>query len=191
MCRACNTSKNADTVTWISIANFSLLCEWRAPPWNHRPWQFPHTDGPPPHPPPAPLPQPVTSGTAGDSYRDNRNIGAGRPRDDDGGGGGAGWRPRLGAAITLFGSEVTLGPEHVLGLVTIGVLGGVEVRPSHSYALQPCLCIHAASRGCHAPQHTTSVIPGGPRHRRPVPRLPLPQGQPDRAGGRRGAGGQA
>ena len=134
MCRACNTSKNADTVTWISIANFSLLCEWRAPPWNHRPWRFPHTDGPPPHPPPAPLPQPVTSGTAGDSYRDNRNIGAGRPRDDDGGGGGgAGWRPRLGAAITLFGSEVTLGPEHVLGLVTIGVLGGVEVRPSHSY----------------------------------------------------------
>ena len=75
----------------------------------------------------------MTSGTAGDSYRDNRNIGAGRPRDDDGGGGGAGWRPRLGAAITLFGSEVTLGPEHVLGLVTIGVLGGVEVRPSHSY----------------------------------------------------------
>lgn len=69
----------------------------------------------------------MTSGTAGDSYRDNRNIGAGRPRDDDGGGGGAGWRPRLGAAITLFGSEVTLGPEHVLGLVTIGVLGGVEV----------------------------------------------------------------
>ena len=56
------------------------------------------------------------------TYRDNRNIG--RPRNGDG---GAGWRPRLGAAITLFGSEVTLGPEHVLGLVTIGVLGGVEV----------------------------------------------------------------
>lgn len=62
------------------------------------------------------------------TYRDNRQIGGGRPSNDDGsGGGGAGWRPRLGAAITLFGSEVTLGPEHVLGLVTIGVLGGVEV----------------------------------------------------------------
>ena len=54
------------------------------------------------------------------TYRDNRNIG--RPRNDSGSSdGGAGWRPRLGAAITLFGSEVTLGPEHVLGLVTIGV----------------------------------------------------------------------
>ena len=183
MCRACNTSKNADTVTWISIANFSLLCEWRAPPWNHRPWQFPHTDGPPPHPPPAPLPQPVTSGTAGDSYRDNRNIGAGRPRDDDGGGGGAGWRPRLGAAITLFGSEVTLGPEHVLGLVTIGVLGGVEVRTPTRRRLQPCLfhpgcsprtpgglapAIHphlaatsrtrACNHGTSKPQHTPCMI---------------------------------
>ena len=59
------------------------------------------------------------------TYRDNRHIGASRPGEDDGT--GAGWRPRLGAAITLFGSEVTLGPEHVLGLVTIGVLGGVEV----------------------------------------------------------------
>ena len=60
------------------------------------------------------------------TYRDNRNIG-GRRNDYGSGDGGAGWRPRLGAAITLFGSEVTLGPEHVLGLVTIGVLGGVEV----------------------------------------------------------------
>ena len=77
-----------------------------------------------PHAPPAALPQPVTPNHS--TYRDNRNIG--RPRNDYGSGdGGAGWRPRLGAAITLFGSEVTFGPEHVLGLVTIGVLGGVEV----------------------------------------------------------------
>ena len=76
-----------------------------------------------PHAPPAALPQPVTPNHS--TYRDNRNIG--RPRNDGSGDGGAGWRPRLGAAITLFGSEVTFGPEHVLGLVTIGVLGGVEV----------------------------------------------------------------
>ena len=82
------------------------------------------------------------------TYRDNRHIGAGRPREDEGGV-GAGWRPRLGAAITLFGSEVTVGPEHVLVLVTIGVLGGVEVRPSQRLhtlrqqhrapRLQPCV----------------------------------------------------
>ena len=69
------------------------------------------------------------------TYRDNRRIGAGQPRDDGGGAGAsAGWRPRLGAAITLFGSEVTLGPEHILALVTIGVIGGLEVRPSQPYA---------------------------------------------------------
>eukprot|EP00320_Phaeocystis_rex_P019780 CAMPEP_0119069994 /NCGR_PEP_ID=MMETSP1178-20130426/33340_1 /TAXON_ID=33656 /ORGANISM="unid sp, Strain CCMP2000" /LENGTH=177 /DNA_ID=CAMNT_0007051801 /DNA_START=22 /DNA_END=551 /DNA_ORIENTATION=+ len=57
------------------------------------------------------------------TYRDNRHIGAIR---DDNTTAGAGWRPRFGAAITLFGSEVTLGPEHVLVLVTMGVLGGIE-----------------------------------------------------------------
>ena len=59
------------------------------------------------------------------TYRDNRRIGGGAGSSGPPAA-GAGWQPRFGGAIILFGEEVTLGPEHLVILVTIGVLGGVE-----------------------------------------------------------------
>ena len=60
-------------------------------------------------------------------FRDNRRIGTGREgnREQTGAEGG-GLQLRFGAPITLFGTEVVLGPEHLAALATIGVLGGVE-----------------------------------------------------------------
>ena len=55
------------------------------------------------------------------SYDDNRRIGGSRRQAD------APTRPlRLGAAITLFGVEVTLGLEHLAAVVLAGVVAGVE-----------------------------------------------------------------
>ena len=54
------------------------------------------------------------------SYDRHRRVGQGQA--DSAGQ----FRPRLGAEIELFGTPVTLGPQHALGLLAAGVFAGLE-----------------------------------------------------------------
>ena len=63
------------------------------------------------------------------SYDRNRRVGSGGASSaggDVGGGTGDSFRPRLGATLQLFGSPVTLGPEHALALLLTYVVAKLE-----------------------------------------------------------------